>query len=402
MADGFDKARTEIDLVEFVREHVDPDVRRRGSNFAISCPRHVGADSDPSFIIFPRRNRFHCYHCGDWHGSVIDLVMGMRHCTEVEALEYLSTLYPELDLMAGGSGKAGAVSKFLAWQTKNAEEAHERLMASDMLPAIADSRRLSLATITEFKLGLTNWTGHERLAIPQFDKCGRVLAFVTRKLDRADPLPKYWAKNMYCTLEGKMAKDDDPDKVAVWLKGSYLYGLAEALPTAPLYLVEGHLDRLASYELGMRNFAAIGTNMLVAGQIALLEAFPAFVLVLDNDEVGRRSLKENLELLRAQYPDKPVFHCGMPIDVKDVGDVLKDTSELTSANIREHFLSSMVPAEVELVKRIREAAKARPALAVTAYKDVLALATEPITRAMVLQTMGPFLDVDPSLLSFSL
>src|ERR1035441_4678556 len=100
IVDGFEIARAKIDILEFVREHVNEDVRRRGSLHCIPCPRADG-DSDPSFVIYP--DHFHCYHCGDWHGSIIDLVMGLHNYTAIEALEYLAKLYPDIGIEIGSS-----------------------------------------------------------------------------------------------------------------------------------------------------------------------------------------------------------------------------------------------------------------------------------------------------------
>lgn len=69
--------------IEMIAERLGLHIERHKSR----CPWHD--DWHPSLSFDTRRNRYRCYVC-DAHGGVIDMVMNLRHCTFLEACNYLS------------------------------------------------------------------------------------------------------------------------------------------------------------------------------------------------------------------------------------------------------------------------------------------------------------------------
>lgn len=69
--------------IEMIAERLGLHIERHKSR----CPWHD--DRHPSLSFDTRRNRYRCYVC-DAHGGVIDMVMNLRHCTFLEACNYLS------------------------------------------------------------------------------------------------------------------------------------------------------------------------------------------------------------------------------------------------------------------------------------------------------------------------
>jgi len=63
--------------------------KKCGNHYKCLCPFHE--DNDPSFVIYPEENRYHCYgqSCGR-HGDVIDFVMSIKKISFLEALLELS------------------------------------------------------------------------------------------------------------------------------------------------------------------------------------------------------------------------------------------------------------------------------------------------------------------------
>jgi len=79
-----DRLKAEIDLVELVRSS-GVELSRRGKDLVGICPFHE--DSDPSLVVTPEKNLWHCMGCGAG-GSVIDWTMrasgiSFRHAVEV-------------------------------------------------------------------------------------------------------------------------------------------------------------------------------------------------------------------------------------------------------------------------------------------------------------------------------
>jgi DNA primase len=408
-SDAFETARNEIDLLEFVRSQVTDEVVRRGSNFAISCPKAEDGDSDPSLVIMPSKNRFRCYHCGDWNGSVIDMVMGIHNCDSFEALEYLDRLYPDLQLKTAPlSGVHSAVRKFVEEETSKAENAHLLLLRSpQILDALMKTRGFSMNTIKEFKLGVLKMGDNVRLSIPQNDRMGRTLSIATRKLERDDPRPHYLAYNRIMQPDGKLLDSDNVPEgsVAIWRKRNYMYGLESCDLRKPVFLVEGHLDRVAAHELGIGNVCAIGTNTLSDEQVILLgDELPCLVLINDTDKVGRRSVLKNLEAIRGVLPDLPVFIVDVATlrdDLKDLGDVLKmkvlGETELSVTDIVS-FLTVHGVQHIE--QYLAEQIASSPLIyLVPEAKKIFKVATEPVGRAVLIQALSVPLGAQPDVLS---
>lgn len=406
--DAFETARNDIDLVQFVRDHVTSDIVSRGSNYAIRCPRSEGGDSEPSLIISPSKNRFRCYHCGDWSGSIIDLVMGIHDCDAFEALEYLDDLYPDLNLKTAPlSGVHAAVRKFVEEETARANAAHDLLLSSPkILDPLMRVRGFSLATISEFKLGVVKAGSNVRLSIPQNDKMGRTLSIATRRLEKDDPRPHYLAYNRIMTPDGTLVDSDvvPEGSVAIWRKRNYLYGLESCNLKRPVFIVEGHLDRVAAHEMGIGNVCAIGTNILSDEQVMLLgDEVPAVVLFPDNDKVGKDSLIKNFEVIRTVRPDLPVF----VVDVASLGSTLKDFGDVLKKKVAGGwdmkltgivtFLTDEGIQFVEVYLADRIAGSPLPEYVPDA-KRILKAATEPIGRAMLLGALSESLVTQPEVL----
>lgn len=66
-------------------------LRKRGAQFLALCPFHK--DRDPSLVVFPDTQTFHCFGCGA-HGDGISFLRRHKTLSFVEALEELRRLAP--------------------------------------------------------------------------------------------------------------------------------------------------------------------------------------------------------------------------------------------------------------------------------------------------------------------
>ena len=62
-------AALRADIVQMARELGYDPVPNGGGRFAIQCPFHEG-DHDPSLVLYPADNSFHCFGCGAWGDSL--------------------------------------------------------------------------------------------------------------------------------------------------------------------------------------------------------------------------------------------------------------------------------------------------------------------------------------------
>ena len=76
-----------VSLEEIAKAYV-PSLKRSGDNLVGRCPFH--ADTNPSLVIYPDQQRFHCYGCGTY-GDVIQFLMEAECLTFPQALEALET-----------------------------------------------------------------------------------------------------------------------------------------------------------------------------------------------------------------------------------------------------------------------------------------------------------------------
>ena len=425
--DSFEIARTEIDIVELATRAYGQEPVKRGSNLFISCMKDGGgADTDPSTVLYTSRNGFHCFHCG-WHGSIIDFVMGWKSLsTPMEALAELNRMYPALGLL-NEEMRARATHREIyldKCKTRVESENIKILGNKKLMSTLLEVRGISEMAVNEFHLGLSTTTQFPRLSIPQFDSNGNATAFVTRRLVERDTGPRYWSMNI--ALDGKTGKvlyngeaQSSLDAIIVWRKGAYLYNLDRVgngvifdkcdIKTNDIMLVEGHLDVVAAWELGINNAAAYGMKLLTDDQALLLEPFSCITLVPDTDAFDevynnvatiRQSMNDKsitIVDLSLEYPDDP----GGLSHVKDVGDVLKRSRRDGSVT---KFVEALRNAEtIEQWLYNREVAPflaMQKAFAYTRAQRLLRISTEPISRAYLLSRIANDFDINPTILSF--
>jgi hypothetical protein len=81
-----------IDLVALVERHTGRRGLRDGSRLRWVCPHPDHADTEPSFVVYPRKRPpdFYCYGCG-WGGDAITFLTGVESIRRGEAIERLAT-----------------------------------------------------------------------------------------------------------------------------------------------------------------------------------------------------------------------------------------------------------------------------------------------------------------------
>ncbi len=304
-----------LDIVDLVSERVP--LKKRGRNFVGLCPFH--AEKTPSFTVNPEKQMFYCFGCGAG-GDAITFWMKIENLDFTDAVKDLADrLGIELPKKRDrGSSK---------WETYHAINQavkayfHENLVTSERGRAALiylKGRGLSLETIRGFELGFApasygleevfgarglsledavpiglvkqTETGtvvpvfRNRIIFPIVDDRGRTVGFGGRVM--GDRLPKYL---------------NSPDSM-IFQKGRLFYGEAqtrrEIARQRTAVLVEGYLDLLALYQLGIRNgIAALGTAFTDAHALRLKRWADRVILLFDGDEAGSRAATRALEKL---------------------------------------------------------------------------------------------------------
>jgi len=310
-------------------------LKKSGKDKIGLCPFH--ADGEPSLVVTPAKNLWHCFSC-QIGGGAIDWVMKLRGVSFRHAVELLKT---DSSLAAGVVGETPIKSTVRSLPAPIAFDAddqallnqtvdyyHQTLLASPEALAYLAARGLDHPElITRFKLGYANRTlglrlpvkqnmtgeairtrlqkigiyresGHEHfngsLIVPVFDLAGDVTEIYGRKI--LDNLRKGTPKHLYLPEAHK----------GVWNESA----LAE---NTEIILCEALIDAMTFWCAGFTNVtASYGIEGFTADHVAAFQRHGTkrVLIAYDRDEAGDKAadkLAEQLialgiECLRVRFP----------------------------------------------------------------------------------------------------
>jgi twinkle protein len=214
---------------------------------------------------------FHCHHCG-WKGSTKEAT-GRNGYPNMKPKAYTKPAYK--------ISTEAVPNKLLEW-----------FKARGIGPDVVGRNRISRCEV---------W-------MPQTEKTEPAIAFPYYRNDEV-------VNVKYRTAEKHFRMEKGAELV--------LYGIDDITPGAPLYFVEGEIDKLSFEEAGIRNCVSVPngakTNLdVLASAESLLVKCSRFVIAVDNDEPGRAL---EAELIRRLGPEKcyrVTWHEGC----KDANEVL--------------------------------------------------------------------------------
>jgi DNA primase len=331
------KAR--VNLLEVVSRAVT--VRKVGSRFRGLCPFHQ--EKTPSFYVNPDNGFYKCFGCGK-AGDAITFVRETEGLTFIEAVETLAKRFGvtlEYEEGTGPSREERSLRQELFdLHELAAEHFHQvfkgRDAAGEFMRAYwTGKRRFPLELAEEFKIGAADEHGSElaavlmkkkfsedalrqcglffapreggplmlgslrhrfrgRLMIPIRDHQGRVVAFTARQTELTpgdDP--------------AREAKYVNSPETPIFTKGNLLFNLDRARANVgdgrPFIMVEGQLDALRCWHVGLKTTIAPQGTAITDTQLGLLRRYhPQIECFLDGDSAGQKAAMRLLPLaLRA-------------------------------------------------------------------------------------------------------
>ena len=168
--DQLERLKTEVSLQRLV-EGMGISLKRHGADLIGLCPFHD--DKEPSLVISPEKNLWHCLGACQTGGSVIDWVMkaegvSFRHAVELLLADYAPSLVADT-----APAKRSKAQKLPTSLNAHAEDQtllkqvvdyyHETLKSSAEGLAYLEKRGLNGEAVEHFKLGLANRTLGYRL-----------------------------------------------------------------------------------------------------------------------------------------------------------------------------------------------------------------------------------------------
>lgn len=238
-----------------------------------SCPLHKG--DNPSAFSINKWGRWRCFvKCGS--GNIEMLLIRLLGLNHKQVKEYIEKLPPTMTSVEG--------IVLPPWDERNnrGKEKYDVLKEA----AIAAYRGLCPSSLVERGFSRDSLKTHSigydqqnyRVVIPVRDYRGKLVG-VTYRRDFEGDGPKYW--------------HDHFDK------SMHLFGLHLCKqPIKRLHLVEGQLDRVRMWQLGLDSAAIMGSS-LSGPQLDLLIKIKCdqIALAFDNDEAGEKCTREAIQKL---------------------------------------------------------------------------------------------------------
>ena len=305
-------------------------LRKAGSRFKGLCPFHN--EKSPSFHVDPDKGFYKCFGCGK-AGDVITFVRETEQLNFTEAIETLGKRFGIPIEYEEGSGGPSREERSLRQEIFDihdtaAEHFHQIFKSASstgdwMRVYWTDKRRFSHELADEFKIGAAEPADASlaaallkkkhsedalrqcglffvregsvlglgslkprfrgRLMIPIRDHQGRVVAFTARQTDltpQDDP--------------AREAKYVNSPETPIFTKGNLLFNLDRARSHVgegkAFVLVEGQLDALRSWSVGLKTAIAPQGTSITEGQLVLLRRYHTQVeCFFDGDNAGQKA-----------------------------------------------------------------------------------------------------------------
>lgn len=296
---SIENLKQRLDIVDVVSSYLE--LKKNGANFKSVCPFHN--DSNPSLVISPSKQIYHCFSCGAG-GDSIKFVMEYEKLTYPETIEKLADMYNFSLSYTSNHGKPQENRKLMEnlniYYKKNldtnkialeyiknrgiGESSVEKFEigyapSSDQTLNFLSSHGYTIAEANEVGVAGVGDRGNayarfiERITFPIHSPSGKVVGFGGR------------------TISNHPAKYVNSPQTKLFNKSYLLYGYHLAKETIhherSIIITEGYLDVVMLHQAGFKNSVATLGTALTKEHIPLItRANPKVILAYDGDEAG--------------------------------------------------------------------------------------------------------------------
>lgn len=395
-------------------------LKRSGSRLKGLCPFH--SEKTPSFHVDPDRGRYKCFGCGK-AGDVISFVQETEQLSFTEAIEALGQRFGVVIEYEEGSGPSreerSLRQELFDLHEQAADYFHEifrgRQPAGEFMRSYwTQERRFPDGLADEFKVGaapaedpgLAARLLQRRYSEEALRQCG---LFFLREGTAPTPgslRPRFRGRLMiplrdhqarvvgFTARQTALTPGDDPAREAkyvnspetpIFTKGQMLFNLDRARAAVgegrPFVLVEGQLDALRCWQVGLKTAIASQGTALTDGQLALLRRYhPQLECLFDSDEAGQKAA---LRLL------PPALKAGMEVRFLGLEGAAKLDPDLlflerglaAYEELRRSSRSAMAFACRALLPHPAEAGPEQKARAAQAVLEIVAAAESEVARS---------------------
>ena len=351
-----ERLKQEVSLISLV-ERQGITLKKHGKDYLGLCPFHD--DKEPSLVISPEKNLWHCLGACQTGGSVIDWVMKIEGVSFRQAVEQLQADYPSLVANAVPAKRLrpkkqpsplNASAEDQALLSQVVDYYHEILKGDAEGLAYLEKRGISVEAIDHFKLGLANRTLGYRLP----EKTRKAGAEIRGRLQSLGILRQSGHEHFNGSVVIPVINNDQVQelygrKVGERLrKGTplhlYLPGPhqgvfnVEALPTSKeIILCESLIDALTFWSAGYRNVtASYGIEGFTDDHLNAFREYNTerVLIAYDRDAAGevaseklaKQLMAEGIDCYRIQFPkgmDANEYACQVKPASKSLGVVIR-------------------------------------------------------------------------------
>lgn len=316
--DQIEEIKLKTDIVELINEFVP--LKKAGRNFKANCPFHQ--EDTPSFVVSPERQIFKCFGCGE-AGDAISFLMKMENMDFAEAIEILAKKVG-ITLESFKTGGKEQKKQVLYKINHLASEYYHYLLVNHSVGKKALNyllqRGINKDLIAHFKIGYAPpfWDGaiaflskKKKYSLLDLEEAGLIIkgqsqnSFYDRFRDRII-FPLFDHRENVCGFSGrvldnqKQAKYVNTPETLIYHKSNLLFGLnhakSEIKEKQSAIVVEGEMDMISSWSVGVKNTVAIKGTALTDEQLKLLSRFTKKIkLALDQDVAGDLASRRAIE-----------------------------------------------------------------------------------------------------------
>jgi DNA primase len=301
-----------------------------GARFKGLCPFHN--EKTPSFHLDADKGFFKCFGCGK-AGDIISFVRETEQLSFTEAVETLGKRFGIVIEYEEGSGGPSREERTLRQEIFDlhdvaAEHFHQAFKTRDtagdyMRDYWVGKRRFALEIADEFKIGAADAAGSglgatllkRKFSEEALRRCGLFFIYDDAQLTLGALRPRFRGRLMipirdhqgrvvaFTARQTELTPADDPAREAkyvnspetpIFTKGNLLFNLDRARTAAgegrPFVLVEGQLDAIRCWSVGLKTAIAPQGTSITEGQLVLLRRYHSQVeCFFDSDSAGQKA-----------------------------------------------------------------------------------------------------------------
>lgn len=427
--DQIDRLKQDI-AVQRLAEMRGITLKRHGADLIGLCPFHD--DHDPSLVISPKKNLWHCLGACQSGGSVIDWVMKAEGVSFRHAVELLQADYQPL---AAGSVKRSTVQKLPTMLEASAEDArllvqvvdyyHETLKQNPEALAYLEKRGLaSSEAIDCFKLGFANRTLGYRLPAKnrkegaairgQLQRLGLYRTSGHEHFTGSIVFPVINATGQVTEIYGRKINDNlrKGTPTHLYMPGPHqgVWNIEALQASTEIILCESLIDALTFWYAGFRNVtASYGIEGFTNDHLAAFKEHNTerVLIAYDRDAAGetaadklaKQLIKEGIDCYRIHFPkgmDANEYASQVKPASKSLGVVIRSAVWLGKGKAKPVTSEAVTVESIPVPIPESEPSSSEPDVV---EESVISLAakektSEPLPAAVVPDTPTPTVDAE--------